>query len=75
MYRTFRYTLIALEVSYRAMAKILISLKDEFLTEIDKIANNELCSRSEIIREALRYYMRTRIREQAKLSVDSLLIE
>lgn len=57
------------------MAKILISLKDEFLTEIDKIATNELCSRSEIIREALRYYMRTRIREQAKLSADALLIE
>ena len=57
------------------MAKVLISMKDEFLGEIDKLADNEHCSRSELIREALRLYMRTRSRENVKHSMESLLID
>jgi metal-responsive CopG/Arc/MetJ family transcriptional regulator len=57
------------------MAKVLISMKDEFLNEIDKLADNEHCSRSELIREALRLYMRTRTRESSKLNIESLLVD
>ena len=41
------------------MARVLISMKEEFLKTIDEVAENEQRSRSELIREALRYYMRT----------------
>jgi metal-responsive CopG/Arc/MetJ family transcriptional regulator len=39
------------------MARVLISLPDDFLAEIDAIAKQERRSRSELIREALRAYM------------------
>jgi metal-responsive CopG/Arc/MetJ family transcriptional regulator len=57
------------------MAKVLISMKDEFLNEIDKLAGNEHCSRSELIREALRQYIRSRSRDNLKLALDSVLID
>lgn len=65
------------------MAKVLISMKEEFLDEIDKLADAEHRSRSELIREALRLYMRARqksagdakqISNQAKM-IESLLLE
>lgn len=40
------------------MARILISMKDTFLESIDKMAQIEQRSRSELIREALRAYLR-----------------
>ncbi len=40
------------------MAKILVSMSDEFLNRIDGVANSEQRSRSELIREALRVYIR-----------------
>lgn len=40
------------------MAKILVTMPDEFLHKIDGLALNEQRSRSELIREALRTYMR-----------------
>jgi CopG family transcriptional regulator/antitoxin EndoAI len=65
------------------MAKVLISMKEEFLDEIDKLADSEHRSRSELIREALRLYMRARqkssmdakqVSNQAKL-IESLLLD
>jgi len=50
-------------------------MKDEFLNEIDKLAGNEHCSRSELIREALRQYIRSRSRDNLKLALDSVLID
>lgn len=41
------------------MAKILISMPDKFLESIDKIATDEQRTRSELIREALRNYLKT----------------
>ena len=38
-------------------ARVLISMPEKFLFEIDKIANEENLSRSKLIREALRRYM------------------
>jgi CopG family transcriptional regulator/antitoxin EndoAI len=38
--------------------KVLISLPEKFLSEIDMVAEDEQRSRSELIREALRLYIR-----------------
>ncbi len=42
------------------MARVLISMKDEFLEQVDKVAESEQRTRSELIREALRIYIRRR---------------
>ena len=40
------------------MARILISMKDTFLKTIDEMAQKEQRTRSELVREALRVYLR-----------------
>ena len=40
--------------------KVLVSLPQEFLEDVDRIAAEEHRSRSELIREALRGYLETR---------------
>jgi len=40
--------------------KILVSLPQEFLDEVDQLADEEHRSRSELIREALRAYLEAR---------------
>lgn len=40
------------------MARVLISMSDEFLNKVDSIASTEQRTRSELIREALRTYLR-----------------
>ena len=52
-YQTFTMTLQEVV----AVAKILISMPDEFLANIDKVANDEYRTRSELIRAALRDYI------------------
>jgi len=48
------------------MARVLISMPDEFLNRIDKTALNENRSRSELIREALRtYILKQKVKENA----------
>ena len=39
------------------MARIFVSMNDNFLSTVDKIAKNEQRTRSELIREALRNYI------------------
>jgi metal-responsive CopG/Arc/MetJ family transcriptional regulator len=46
------------------MAKILVTMPDEFLSKVDGLADKESCSRSELIREALRNYMRRISKQQ-----------
>lgn len=46
------------------MARVLISMKDEFLELIDEVADNEQRTRSELIREALRMYIRRNVNLQ-----------
>ena len=46
------------------MAKILVTMPDEFLNKVDGLADKESCSRSELIREALRSYMRRITKQQ-----------
>jgi len=58
------------------MARVLISMKDEFLSKIDEIANDEQRSRSELIREALRTYIhKAKIRDKAVASKNATILE
>ncbi len=43
------------------MAKVLLSIPDKFLNQIDEVAENEQRTRSELIREALRSYMKRNV--------------
>ena len=43
------------------MAKVLLSIPDKFLNQIDEVAENEQRTRSELIREALRTYMKRNV--------------
>ena len=58
------------------MARILISMPEKFLNEIDSVAENENRSRSELIREALRTYMyKTQLRNSATATKNAELLE
>ena len=58
------------------MAKILVTMPDDFLHRVDGIANDEQRSRSELIREALRSYMkRMSIKNPQKAEEDAKKIE
>jgi CopG family transcriptional regulator/antitoxin EndoAI len=55
------------------MAKVLISMREEFLDKIDEIAETEQRTRSELIRQALRVYMRRRSPNSSV--IDSVLLD
>lgn len=58
------------------MARVLISMPEEFLSKIDEVAEGEQRSRSKLIREALRSYInRTRIRNNALASRHASILE
>lgn len=58
------------------MARVLISMPEKFLDEIDSVANNENRTRSELIREALRTYMyRSQVRNSAKSASNAELLD
>ena len=58
------------------MARVLISMPERFLDEIDEVAENENRSRSELIREALRTYIhRNKIRENSYASKNAEILE
>lgn len=56
------------------MAKILVTMPDEFLSKVDGLANDEQRTRSELIREALRTYMRRVTVSQSRKAVDNAKI-
>ncbi len=58
------------------MAKVLISMPEEFLGKIDQVAEGENRTRSELIREALRSYIRkSRVRETAVTNKNAAILE
>ena len=58
------------------MARILISMPEKFLKEIDGVAETESRSRSELIREALRTYIqKTRARENVLAQKNAQILE
>ncbi len=58
------------------MARVLISMPEKFLNEIDNVADNENRTRSELIREALRTYMhRNKVRENTLATKNAAILE
>ena len=57
------------------MAKILVTMPDAFLHKIDNVAVNEQRTRSELIREALRNYMKRSNINTQKAEKDAEFIE
>lgn len=58
------------------MARILISMPDEFLDRVDGLANEEQRTRSELVREALRSYIkRSRIANPARAAENAKLLD
>ena len=58
------------------MARVLISMPEEFLSKIDGVAEEEQRSRSELIREALRAYIhRHKVRENTLAGQNASLLE
>lgn len=58
------------------MARVLISMPEEFLSKIDKVADGEQRSRSELIREALRTYIhRSAVRDNALAAKNADILE
>lgn len=58
------------------MAKVLISMREDFLNRIDEIASTEQRTRSELIRQALREYIRRKRKAaSAKYAHNADLIE
>lgn len=57
------------------MARVLISMPERFLDEIDNLASNENRTRSELIREALRTYMyRNQVRNAKRAEKNAELL-
>ena len=58
------------------MARVLISMPEDFLNRIDELAEGENRSRSELIREALRTYIhKQRVRENALARKNANILE
>ena len=64
------------KIKEKNMARVLISMPEKFLDEIDSVANNENRTRSELIREALRTYMyRNQLRNSKKSVSNAELLD
>ena len=58
------------------MARVLISMPEAFLKNIDEVADNENRTRSELIREALRTYIhRNKVRENNYATKNAQILE
>ena len=58
------------------MARILISMPDEFLNRVDQVAGDEQRTRSELVREALRTYIkRSKLPNPQKASNNAVLLD
>ena len=58
------------------MARVLISMPEKFLDEIDSVATTENRTRSELIREALRTYMyRSQLRNGKKAASNAEILD
>ncbi len=58
------------------MARVLISMPEDFLNRIDQVATGENRSRSELIREALRTYIyKQRIKESTSALKNADVLE
>ena len=57
------------------MARVLISMSNDFLNKVDSVASSEQRTRSELIREALRVYIkRNKISNSLKAEENAVLL-
>lgn len=76
LYKYERYKERLIKPQEEKMSRVLISMPEKFLDEIDKVAGAENRSRSELIREALRTYIhRNRIRENTIATKNAAILE
>lgn len=58
------------------MAKVLLSIPDKFLGQIDEVAELEQRTRSELIREALRNYIKRNVSfDMKKVNANAELLD
>ncbi len=58
------------------MARVLISMPEDFLDKIDQVAEGENRTRSELIREALRSYMyKSRVKANTMATKNAAILE
>ena len=58
------------------MARVLISMPEDFLNKIDQVADGENRTRSELIREALRSYMyKSRVKSSSLATKNAAILE
>lgn len=58
------------------MARVLITMTDDFLDKVDGVANDEQRTRSELVREALRSYIkRSKISNPRKASDNAKILD
>ena len=58
------------------MARVLISMPEQFLSQIDNVAQGENRTRSELIREALRTYInRSKLRDNTLAVKNASILE
>ena len=63
-------------MGYLFMAKVLVTMPDDFLHKIDGVATDEQRTRSELIREALRSYIkRMNMKSSQKAEHDAKTLE
>ena len=57
------------------MARVLISMSNDFLSRVDSVATSEQRTRSELIREALRVYIkRTKISNNIRAEENAAIL-
>ena len=58
------------------MAKVLVTMPDEFLNKVDSIAETEQRTRSELSREALRtYFRRVSMQQTQRAAADAQILD
>ena len=58
------------------MARVLISMPEDFLSRIDQVAEGENRTRSELIREALRSYMyKSRVKSSTMAAKNATILD
>lgn len=59
-----------------AVKRVLISMQESFLNDIDAVAERECRSRSELIREGLRTYIsKKKVEQNAQASKNAIVLE
>lgn len=68
--------IIIIQAKEQYMARVLISMPEDFLSRIDQVAEGENRTRSELIREALRTYMyKSRVKSSAVATKNAAILD